>query len=113
MCEGTAAPRSMIRAVWRLRSQSVRAYAVAILAFGAALIVSLFAFPLDSDDSVGALLFLAAVGLSGGHGGLGPALRSTALGATAIVYFFEIPRYSLQITTLRTFTDLLSFLLVA
>lgn len=108
-----ARARRLVRALWGARSGSVRPYAVAVLAFGAALVVSLFAFPLDSDDSVGALLFLAAVGLSGWYGGLGPALLSTALGATAIDYFFEIPRYSLQITNLRTFTDLLSFLVVA
>jgi len=76
-------------------------------------VVSLFAFPLDSDDSVGALMFLAAVGVSGWYGGLGPALLSTVVGAVFIDYFFELPRYTLQITNPRTLTDLLSFLLVA
>src|SRR5258708_21277843 len=91
----------------------MRAYLFAIVATSAALVVSLFAFPLDSDDRVGALAFLAAVGLSGTFWGLGPALLSTMLGAAAIDYFFEIPRYSLQITNPHTFTDLLSFLLMA
>jgi two-component system sensor histidine kinase KdpD len=108
-----ARSRRVFASVWRARSRTARGYAVAMLAVAAALVVSLYAFPLDSDDSVGALMFLAAVGLSGWYGGLGPALLSTALGATAIDYFFEIPRYTLQITNLRTFTDLLSFLLVA
>src|SRR5262245_65863070 len=69
--------------------------------------------PMDVDSSVAALVFLAAVGVSGWYGGLGPALSATALGALAIDYFFEMPRYQLQVTDGQTLTDLLSFLLVA
>jgi two-component system, OmpR family, sensor histidine kinase KdpD len=105
--------RRILRTAWRAWTGPARAYALATFTTGAALVVSLFAFPLDSDDSVGALLFLAAVGVSGWYGGLRPALLSTVLGALAIDYFFEFPRYMLQITNIRTFTDLLSFLLVA
>lgn len=105
--------RRSIRAVWSAYSRPARAYAVSIGAVGTALVVSLFAFPLDSADSVGALMFLAAVGLSGWYGGLRPALLSTVLGALAIDYFFELPRYMLQVTNTGTLTDLLSFLLVA
>lgn len=109
----TAQARRVLCASWVACTGSARAYALAGLATGAALVVSLLAFPLDAEDRVGALMFLAAVGLSGWYGGLGPALLSTALGAMLIDYFFELPRYSLQITSLRTLTDLLSFLLVA
>src|SRR5207249_11385054 len=103
----------VVHAVWGMCTGPARAYALACCATGAALVVSLFAFPLDSDDSVGALMFLAAVGVSGWDGGLGPPLLSTVVGAVFIDYFFELPRYTLQITNPRTFTDLLSFLLVA
>jgi two-component system sensor histidine kinase KdpD len=58
-------------------------------------------------------MFLAAVGISGWYGGLGPALFATAFGALVIDYFFELPRYQVQVTNGQTFTDLLSFLLVA
>jgi len=105
--------RRSIRATWNGWPGSARAYAVAVLDVGVALVVASIAFPMDADNSVGALVFLAAVGLSGWYGGLGPALLSTVLGAVAIDYFFEIPRYMLQVTEPRTVIDLLSFLLVA
>jgi two-component system sensor histidine kinase KdpD len=108
-----ARARRFVRAVRSACTGSARAYALAIVGFCVALVLSLLAFPLDSDDSVGALLFLASVGVSGWYGGLGPALLSTALGALAIDYYFEFPRYSLQVNNPRTLTDLLSFLLVA
>ena len=44
---------------------------------------------------------------------LGPALLATAFGALVIDYFFELPRYQVQVTNGQTLTDLLSFLLVA
>lgn len=91
-----------------------RAYGVALIACTAALGVS-WALPaaVATDSSVAALMFLAAVGMSGWYGGFGPALFATVFGALAIDYFFEVPRYELQVTNGQTFTDLLSFLLVA
>jgi len=89
------------------------AYGGALLACCAALIVSLIIAPLDIESSAAALMFLAAVGISGWYGGLGPALFATAFGALAIDYFFEVPRYEIQVTNGQTLTDLLSFLLVA
>jgi two-component system sensor histidine kinase KdpD len=69
--------------------------------------------PAGTDSNAATLMFLAAVGISGWYGGLGPALFATAFGAFVIDYFFEIPRYQVQITNAQTLTDLLSFLLVA
>jgi two-component system, OmpR family, sensor histidine kinase KdpD len=93
--------------------EAVRAYAVALVACVAALAVSFLVVPTYADDSIGALFFLAAVGLAGWYGGFGPALMATAFGALAIDYFFEIPRGTLQITSGHTLSDLLSFLIVA
>ncbi len=42
--------------------------------------VSLLANPLGGDDSLPGLHFLGAVVLSGGYGGLGPALLTTVVG---------------------------------
>ena len=91
----------------------VRPYLSALALLAIALAVALLLSPLDTDYSVAALLFLAAVGLSGWYAGLRSALVATVCGALAIDYFFETPRYSLEISSMRTLTDLLSFLLVA
>jgi|SRR5579859_2699856 len=92
---------------------SSRRYAVALVMSAMALAISLIVDPLDADNSVASLLFLAAVGLSGWYAGLQPALVATAFGAVALDYFFETPRYELAVTSARTVTDLLSFLLVS
>src|ERR1700716_363162 len=90
-----------------------RAYGVSLIACSAALGVSWLMTPAGTDSNAATLMFLAAVGISGWYGGLGPALFATAFGAFVIDYFFEIPRYQVQITNAQTLTDLLSFLLVA
>jgi two-component system sensor histidine kinase KdpD len=75
--------------------------------------VSLLLAPIGGDDSLPGLLFIGAVGVSGWYGGLGPALVSTAFGAVALDYFFETPPFALAISSTRTLTYLLSFLLMA
>ncbi len=97
----------------KVSPESLRAYTTALVACAVALVISLLATPVYADDSIAALLFLAAVGLAGWYGGLGPALMATLLGALTIDYFFETPRGMLQITNEHTWSDLLSFLLVA
>ncbi len=96
-----------------VRPGSPGAYALAFLSSAAALGIVLGIRPSDGDDSVAGLAFLAAVALSGWYGDLGPALVAAALGALAIDYFVETPRYTLEVTSQSTWTDLLSFLLVA
>jgi len=51
--------------------QSLRAYALALVACAAALGIAQLATPIYADDSIAALLFLAAVGVGGLCGGLG------------------------------------------
>lgn len=92
---------------------AVVSYVIAIASSAVAFGLSLLLVPADADPSVAALLFLAAVGVSGWYGGLVPALVATGLGVLAIDYVFESPRYQLQITDIRTVTDLAAFLLVA
>ncbi|MBV9175335.1 MAG: PAS domain-containing sensor histidine kinase [Chloroflexi bacterium] len=91
---------------------SVR-YTLAAAAALSALAVALTFAPVRSDDSIAASLFLAAVGVSGWYGGIGPALLATAIGAIAIDYLFELPPYTLEVTSWRTLLDLAAFLLVA
>ncbi len=93
--------------------ESLRAYALAIVACAAALVIALLATPIYADDSIAALLFLAAVGLGAWYGGLRPALSAAAFGTLAIDYFFETPWGTLQITSGYTLIDLVSFLVVA
>jgi two-component system sensor histidine kinase KdpD len=88
-------------------------YGLAVIASTAALIAAWLLIPIDDDSSAAALAFLAAVGVSGWFGGLGPALFATLFGAFAIDYFFEVPRFQVQVTNGQTLIDLLSFLLVA
>jgi len=115
MLWGTVAAARRLLGVARLSSErgAGSRYALAIVTSAVALWVSLLLAPLDADDSVASLLFLAAVGLSGWYAGLEPALVAALFGAVALDYFFETPRYSLEITSVRTLTDLLSFLLVS
>src|SRR5262245_26313304 len=57
-------------------------------------------------------LFLAAVMLSAGYGGLGPGLLATGLAVVTADYFF-LPRPSTQIVALDVFLRLGVFVLVA
>jgi two-component system sensor histidine kinase KdpD len=110
----SASAQRLVRAASIGVPSGVWAYAVALIASSSALIVAWWLLaPIETDSSVPALMFLAAVGISGWYGGLGPALVATALGGLAIDYFFEVPRYEIQVTNGQTLTDLLSFLLVA
>jgi K+-sensing histidine kinase KdpD len=93
--------------------RAVMAYGVSFVSSVATLLASWLMAPVDSDNSTAALVFLAAVGISGWYGGLGPALFATVFGAVSIDYFFETPRNQIQVTNGQTLTDLLSFLLVA
>jgi K+-sensing histidine kinase KdpD len=88
-------------------------YGLALTSSAVALGVSVVLSPIGGDDSIPGLLFLGAVGLSGWYGGLRPALLTTAVGAVALDYFFENPPYTLVVTSARTFTYLLSFLLIS
>src|SRR5216683_4551108 len=97
----------------KVSPESLRAYTTALVACAVALVISLLATPVYADDSIAALLFLAAVGLAGWYGGLRPALIAAAFGTLAIVYFFETPWGTLQITSGYTLIDLVSFLVVA
>ncbi|MBV9169178.1 MAG: DUF4118 domain-containing protein [Chloroflexi bacterium] len=86
---------------------------IALLASFIALAVALLSTPIDGDDSMADVMFLAAVGLSGWYGGLAPALVCAFIGALAIDYFFELPPYTLAVSSARTILDVASFLLVA
>jgi K+-sensing histidine kinase KdpD len=88
-------------------------YGLALASSGAAFGISLLLSPIGGDDSIPGLLFLGAVGVSGWYGGLGPALLTTVCGALALDYFFEIPPYLMEVTDARTFTYILSFLLMS
>jgi PAS domain-containing protein len=57
--------------------------------------------------------FLTAVLLSAYFGGTRPAILATVLGTLAISYYFEVPRYSLEITGMDTLVKLLVFLVTA
>jgi K+-sensing histidine kinase KdpD len=91
---------------------SVR-YGLAAASSTIALALARLLDPVGSDDSLAASLFLAAVGVSGWYGGLGPAILATLIGAVAIDYLFELPPYTLEITSWRTLLDLAAFLLLA
>jgi K+-sensing histidine kinase KdpD len=91
-------------------SPAVR-YTVVLAASGLALALALplhAAFQLSSFP-----LFLCAVMLSAYYGGTRAGLLATLLGALAINYFFESPRYSLEITAMDTVVKLLVFLATA
>src|SRR5262245_57704768 len=90
----TASAYRLFRAVpVRAPPDWVARFGAALAACGIALFLAWLMAALDADSSAAALLFLAAVGVSGWYGGLGPALVATAFGALAIDYFFELPRY--------------------
>jgi two-component system sensor histidine kinase KdpD len=96
-----------------MRPRRIRLYLFAIVVSTVALGLALAVSPIDPDDSVAALVFLAAVGFTAWLGGLGPVLIPTLAGSLAIDYFFEEPRYSFAISNPRTVVDIVSFVLVA
>jgi two-component system sensor histidine kinase KdpD len=96
-----------------LPGSTIRHYTLAVVGSALVLLVGLAVSSIDPDDSIPALLFLVIVGLSAWYGGLGPALIATIAGAAAIDYFFEVPRYELEITRLRTVADIVAFFLLA
>jgi PAS domain S-box-containing protein len=73
---------------WLLR------YGVALLTVALAVLLKLLLDPLLSIESP-FLLFIVAVVVSAGNGGLGPGLLTTALAALISAYFFIPPAYSL------------------
>ena len=64
-------------------------YAAAILAVGAATIMSV---PLASNVALLILIHFAAVAVAGWCGGLGPALLATVLGYVVVNWFFVAPQ---------------------
>lgn len=60
-----------------------------------------------------ALLLVAAIAISGSVGGYGPAIVGTLAAIVSLDFFFEDPRYSLEIQTLGTSLDLVAFVFVA
>ncbi len=86
-------------------------YAVAVIATGAATALSLLL--IDLADTLPELLFLAAVGISGWRGGLGPALASTTVGFLVLDYLFESPPYGFEVTATSTLLSLAGFLLTS
>jgi signal transduction histidine kinase len=76
-------------------------YLVAVLAVGAAHLLTLLLWPVMEGNL--SLLFITAVMVSALHGGLGPGLVASFLGALASAFFHLPPRYSFDIS----FDDLL------
>ena len=71
-------------------------YGAAVLAFGAALLITQLLWPLI--DPAATPLFFAAVMVAAFYGGLGPGLVATALSTWAIDYFFIPPFNMLELT---------------
>ena len=88
-----------------------RSYAVPLGGTAVALAVGLILLPVAGG--LPPLLFLAAVAVSGWYGGLGPALGASLLGALALDYFFETPRYALEVNDPATVWEVAGFLVVA
>jgi two-component system sensor histidine kinase KdpD len=59
------------------------------------------------------LLLLAAVAVSASYGGYGPAVVSIFGGFLSLDFFFEDPRFTLEVTRFGTSLDLVAFLVVA
>ena len=67
----------------------------------------------DRAPTLPPLLLLAAVVVSGWYGGLWPAVLAAGLGAIVLDYFFETPRFTLEVTDVSTLPNVLAFALVA
>jgi signal transduction histidine kinase len=82
--------------VSRIRT-TILHYGVAVLSFGASLLLTQLLWPLI--DPASTPIFSAAIMISAFYGGLGPGLLATALSTWAIDYFFSPPFRSLEINT--------------
>ncbi|MFN6488158.1 MULTISPECIES: PAS domain S-box protein [unclassified Nostoc] len=85
-------------------------YAVALLAVGSALLLTLLLQPLLKPTIF--LLFFAAVAVSAWYGGMKAGLLATALSTLAVSYFFVEPAFSLAVTDLDTIVRLGLFIFV-
>ncbi|MHC5736312.1 DUF4118 domain-containing protein [Nostoc sp.] len=73
-------------------------YAVALLAVGSGLLLTLLLQPLLKPSIF--LLFFAAVAISAWYGGMEAGLLATALSTLAVSYFFLEPVFSLLVVSL-------------
>ncbi|HEU0178267.1 MAG TPA: ATP-binding protein [Blastocatellia bacterium] len=71
-------------------------YGIAVLAFGAALLITQLLWPLI--DPAATPLFFAAVMVAAFYGGLGPGLLATALSTWAVDFFFIAPFNAMELT---------------
>ncbi|MEH1774744.1 MAG: PAS domain S-box protein [Nostoc sp.] len=85
-------------------------YAVALLAVGSGLLLTLLLQPLLKPSIF--LLFFAAVAISAWYGGMEAGLLATALSTLAVSYFFLEPVFSLLVTSLDNILWLGLFVLV-
>ncbi|MEH1867574.1 MAG: PAS domain S-box protein [Nostoc sp.] len=85
-------------------------YAVALLAVGSALLLTLLLQPLLKPTIF--LLFFAAVAVSSWYGGMEAGLLATALSTLAVSYFFLEPVFSLLVASLDNIRRLGLFVLV-
>lgn len=85
-------------------------YAVALLAVGSALLLTLLLQPLLKPTIF--LLFFAAVAVSAWYGGIEAGLLTTALSTFAVSYFFLEPVFSLSVASLDSIRRLGLFVLV-
>ncbi|MEH2046135.1 PAS domain S-box protein [Nostoc sp.] len=85
-------------------------YAVALLAVGSVLLLTLLLQPLLNQTIF--LLFFAAVAVSAWYGGMEAGLLATTLSTLAVSYFFLEPVFSLLVTSLDNILRLGLFVLV-
>ncbi|MEH1816751.1 MAG: PAS domain S-box protein [Nostoc sp.] len=85
-------------------------YAVALLAVGSVLLLTLLLQPLLKETIF--LLFFAAVAVSAWYGGMEAGLMATALSTLAVSYFFLEPVFSLLVASLDNILGLGLFVLV-
>jgi two-component system, OmpR family, sensor histidine kinase KdpD len=91
--------------------RGVAQYAVAAACVIAATLAALPFYPEAVDLPV--LLLLAAVAVSASFGGYGPAAVAVIGGFLSLDFFFEVPPYTFDVTTVGTSLDLVAFILVA
>ncbi|WP_292711565.1 MULTISPECIES: ATP-binding protein [unclassified Nostoc] len=88
----------------------LKLYAVALLAVGSALLLTLLLQPLLKSTIF--LLFFAAVAVSAWYGGMEAGLLATALSTLAVSYFFLEPVFSLLVASLDSIIRLGLFVVV-
>jgi PAS domain S-box-containing protein len=92
-------------------ARAVLAYAVAALATGVSVVLSvLLEAPLEGRPFP---VLLCAVMLSAWFGGLGPGLLATAIGGLVVDYYFEDPRHAFVVSSWGTLIRLAVFLATA